>query len=150
MIENWGGRDMITVSRSSLKLLSIAIGLLFTVAVYYTMHYNPRWDWTAPGVGKLPQQIVRAFMDETYAKGRGATAHRTYFAEDAVDNVAAPEDRSPVSDDVREIIAQGMTVAVVHRMMPAHGEPAVDAIDVFQVKDGRIVRRDRYPTSFAQ
>jgi hypothetical protein len=141
---------MITASRSSLKLLSIGIGLLFTVAVYYTMHYNPRWDWTAPGVGKLPQQIVREFMDETYAKGQGAAAYRTYFGKDAADNVAAPQDRTPVSHDVREIIAQGMTVAVVHRMMPAHGEPAVDAIDVFQIKDGRIIRRDRYLTKFAE
>lgn len=143
---------MITASRSSLKLLSIAIGLLFTVAVYYTMHYNPRWDWTAPGVGKLPQQIVRAFMDETYAKGQGAAAHRAYFAKGAVDTAAttqAPADGAPVAHDVREIIAQGMTVAVVHRIVPAHGEP-VDAIDVFQVKDGRIIRRDRYLTTFAQ
>ncbi|WP_374595140.1 hypothetical protein [Sphingosinicella sp.] len=141
---------MITASRSSLKLLSIGIGLLFTVAVYYTMHYNPRWDWTAPGVGKLPQQIVRDFMDETYARGQGAAAHGSYFAKDAVDNVAAPQDRAPVAHEVREIIAQGMTVAVVHRMMPVHGEPAVDAIDVFQIKDGRIIRRDRYLTTFAQ
>lgn len=144
---------MITASRSSLKLLSIGVGLLFTVAVYYTMHYNPRWDWTAPGVGELPQQIVREFMDETYAKGQGAAAHRTYFAKDAVDNAATAQDRAdgaPVPHEVREIIAQGMTVAVVHRMMPAHGEPAVDAIDVFRVKDGRIVLRDRYLTTFAQ
>ena len=59
-----GGGDMITASRRSLKLLSIGIGLLFTGAVYYTMHYNPRWDWTAPGVGKLPRDIVAEFMEQ--------------------------------------------------------------------------------------
>lgn len=141
---------MTTVSRSSLKLLSIAIGLLFTVAVYHTMHNNPRWDWTAPGVGKLPQQIVREFMDEAYVEGRGRAAHDVYFAKDAVDNVPAAQDGSIGAHEVREVIAQGMTVAVVHRMVPVHGEPAVDAIDVFRIKDGRIVRRDRYLTRFTQ
>lgn len=141
---------MTTVSRSSLKLLSIAIGLLFTVAVYYTMHDNPRWDWTAPGVGKLPQQIVREFMDEAYVEGRGRAAHDAYFAKNAVDNVPAAQDGDVGTHEVREVIAQGMTVAVVHRMVPAHGEPAVDAIDVFRIKDGRIVRRDRYLTRFTQ
>ena len=144
---------MITVRRSSLKLLSIGIGLLFTATVYYTMHYNPRWDWSAPGIGKLPRQIVSEYMDEAYTKGRGGAAHRNYFAKDAVDNVPAAQGRrdgAPVPHDVRDVIAQGMVVAVVHRIAPARGEPAMDVIDVFRIKDGRIVRRDRYPTQFAQ
>lgn len=144
---------MITVSRRSLRLLSIAIGLLFTAAVYYTMHYNPRWDWTAPGVGKLPRDIVAEFMDQAYAKGQGGTAQQSYFARDAADNAPGAEDRrdgEPVPHEVREVIAQGMTVTVIHRIGPARGDPGMDVIDVFKIRDGRIVRRDRYPTSFAQ
>ena len=57
---------MITVSRAKLRLLSISIGLLFTAAIYYTMHNNPRWDWSAPGVGRLPQEIVHSFLHEAY------------------------------------------------------------------------------------
>ncbi|MCW1400899.1 hypothetical protein OKA06_00660 [Novosphingobium sp. MW5] len=144
---------MITVSRRSLRLLSIAIGLLFTAAVYYTMHYNPRWDWSAPGVGKLPRDIVAQYMDLAYAKGQGGAAQQSYFAKDAIDIVPGAEDRrdgAPVPHEVREVIAQGMTVTVIHRIGPARGSPGMDVIDVFKIKDGRIVRRDRYPTRFAQ
>ena len=42
-----------------------------------------------------------------------------------------------------------MTVAVIHRIGPARGEPAQDVIDVFTIKDGRIARRERYATRFA-
>ena len=144
---------MVTVSRTGLRLLSIAIGLLFTGAVYYTMHYNPRWDWTAPGVGQLPRDIVSGFMAEAYGKGRGAAAHQAWFARDAIDNAPDAADRqdgAPIADEMRQIVAQGMTVAVIHRIAPARGAPAQDVIDVFAIKDGRIARRDRYPTIFAR
>lgn len=144
---------MITASRASLKALSIGIGLLFTGAVFYTMHNNPRWDWTAPGVGKLPRDIVAEFMDQAYAKGQGGTAQQRYFAADAADNAGDAPDRgdgAPVPHQIRQVIAQGMTVAVIHRIGPARGAAGLDAIDVFTIKDGRIARRDRYPTRFAQ
>ena len=144
---------MIRVNRASLKLLSIAIGLLFTAAVYHTMHNNPRWDWTAPGIGKLPQEVVRGFLHEAYAKGRGGTAAKGYFATDAKDNASTAQDRRdgpPIQHDVRSIIAQGMNVAVVHRIAPARGEPQSDVIDIFRIKEGRIIQRDRYLTSFGQ
>lgn len=144
---------MITASRASLKALSIGIGLLFTGAVFTTMHNNPRWDWTAPGVGKLPRDIVAEFMDQAYAKGQGGTAQQRYFAKDAADNVGDAQDRgdgAPVPHQIRQVIAQGMTVAVIHRIAPARGAPGLDVIDVFTIKDGRIARRDRYPTRFAQ
>ena len=100
---------MITVSRTSLRLLSIAIGLLFTGTVYYTMHYNPRWDWTAPGIGQLPRDIVHGFMADAYGRGQGAAAHRTWFAPNAADNAPGAADRQdgvPIGDDVRQIVAQ--------------------------------------------
>lgn len=142
---------MITLSRAKLRLLSIAIGLLFTAAIYYTMHYNPRWDWTAPGVGRLPQEIVRSFLHEAYDKGRGATAARDYFAADAQDNAPDAQDRrdgSPMPHQIRSVIAQGMTVAVLHRIDPVRGETQRDVIDIFHLKDGRIARRERYLTQF--
>ena len=84
---------MITVSRAKLRLLSISIGLLFTAAIYYTMHNNPRWDWSAPGVGRLPQAIVHSFLHEAYDLGRGGAAARDYFAADARDNAPGAQDR---------------------------------------------------------
>lgn len=143
---------MITVSRTSLRLLSIAIGMLFTACVYYTLHYNPRWDWSAPGIGQLPRDIVRGFMAEAYGAGKGSAAHRAWFAPNAADNAPSALDQQdgvPISDEIRQVVAQGMTVAVIHRIAPARGEPAQDVIDVFEIKDGRIARRDRYPTTIS-
>ncbi len=142
-----------TVSRTSLKLLSIVIGLLFTAAVYQTMHNNPRWDWTAPGVGKLPREIVNDYMKLAYAQGQGGTAAKGYFAKDAKDNAADAQDRvdgAPIPHEVRSVIGQGMTVIVIHRIGPARGQAAMDVIDQFEIKDGRIARRDRFVTRFDQ
>lgn len=144
---------MIIVRRASLRLISIAIGLLFAAAIYHTMRDNPRWDWSAPGVGKLPQDVVRNFMHEAYDMGRGGSAARDYFSAEAPDNAPDAQDRrdgSPMAHEVRSIVAQGMTVVVVHRVKPARGEPQADVIDIFHMKDGRIDRRDRYPTRFDQ
>ena len=140
-----------TLSRTSLKLLSIAIGLLFTSAVYRTMHDNPRWDWTAPGVGKLPREVVSDYMQQAYAQGQSGTASKVYFAKDAKDSAPAALERAdgaPIPHEVRSIIGQGMTVVVFHRIGPARGEPRMDVIDQFEIKDGRIARRDRYVTRF--
>lgn len=140
-----------TVSRTGLKLLSIVIGLLFTAAVLQTMHFNPRWDWSAPGVGKLPRDIVTDYMKLAYEQGQGGTAAKGYFAKDAKDNAADAQDRidgSAIPHQVRSIIGQGMTVVVVHRIAAARGQPAMDVIDQFEIKDGRIARRDRYVTRF--
>lgn len=143
---------MITVTRTSLRLLSLAIGLAFTAAVYVTMHNNPRWDWSAPGVGLLPREIVTRFMDQSYRAGQAGTARAAYFAKDARDLADDPRDLAdgaPVPDVVREVVGQGMTVVVIHQLGAARGLPARDVIDVFHIKDGRIASRDRYPTRFA-
>ncbi len=142
---------MVTVNRASLRLLSIFIGLLFTGAVYYTMHNDPRWDWSAPGVGRLPKDTIRSFLHEAYDLGKGGTAGKDYFAHNAVDNAPGAQDRrdgNPMPHEIRSIIGQGMTVVVIHRIWPARGMPQTDAIDIFQLKDGRIIRRDRYLTRF--
>lgn len=142
-----------TVSRISLKLLSIVIGLLFTAAVYQTMHNNPRWDWTAPGVGKLPREIVTDYMKLAYDQGQGGAAAKGYFSKDAKDNAVDAQDRvdgAPIPHEVRSVIGQGMTVVVVHRIGPARGQAAMDVIDQFEIKDGRIARRDRFVTRFDQ
>lgn len=142
---------MIEVSRIRLRILSIAIGLLFTAVVYQAMHDNPRWDWTARGIGKLPREVVGDFMQQAYAKGRGGSAALDYFTTGAEDNAQNAQDRrdgNPIPHDVRSVIGQGMTVIVFHRIGPARGEPQLDVIDRFEVKDGRIARRDRFVTRF--
>jgi hypothetical protein len=142
---------MITVKRSSLRIASICLGLIFLASIYYFFHYRLPWDWGAPGTGKLPQEIIRAYMSEAYEQGRGARAIQDYFADDAADNVSQTREREDgvaIPHEVLSVVAQGQTVVVVHRVGAARGEPAADVIDVFETKRGRIVRRDRYVTSF--
>lgn len=138
---------MITVRRSTLKLLSIAIGLIFTAGIYNSMHNGIPWDWNAPGTGKLPREIVRGFMAQAYDRGDGAGAVRDYFAKDAVDNVVQAQDRrsgAPIPHQVGRVVGEGLTVVVFHRIGAARGEPASDVVDVFETRNGRIVRRERH------
>ncbi|ODP37290.1 hypothetical protein [Sphingomonas turrisvirgatae] len=138
---------MITVRRSTLKLLSIALGIAFTAGIYNSMHNGMGWDWKAPGTGKLPREIVRGFMAQAYDRGDGAGASRDYFASDAADNVPLASDRrsgAPVAHQVRRVIGEGLTVVVFHRIGAARGEPARDVVDIFDTRNGRIVKRERH------
>lgn len=143
---------MFTVKRSNLKLLSVAVGLLFTAGIYYSMHYRIPWEWNAPGIGKLPREIVSGYLTEAYDRGQASRAVRDYFSPDIVDNVPRaqdPGDGDPIPHQIRMIVGQGATVVVLHRLGPSPRQPLTDAIDIFETKNGRIVRRDRYLTSFA-
>ena len=143
---------MFTLKRSNLRLATIALGLLFTAGIYYSMHYRIPWDWHAPGIGKLPQEIVRGFLTEAYDKGQGAKAVRDYFSPEVKDNAPEAQDRRdgpPMPHEIRTMIGQGTKVIVIHRVGPARGEPVIDVIDLFETRDGRIVRRERFLTRFA-
>lgn len=142
---------MVTVKRSSLRIASILLGFAFVGIFYSFFHYRIPWDWDAPGTGKLPQEIVRGFMAEAYGEGRGAAAVRDYFLPDAPDNALEAQDRQdgePMPHEVVSVVAQGQTVVVIHRIAAARGEPALEVIDVFETKRGRIVSRKRYVTRF--
>lgn len=144
---------LLRVKRSTLRLLSIAIGVLFTAAIYYSMHYRIPWDWESPGLGRLPVEVVNGFLDEAYERGQGADAVRDYLAPDILPASVAPHERAngePIPHELRQVVAQGLVVVAFQRIGAARGEPATDAIDVFEVRDGRIVRRERYRTQFAQ
>ncbi|RYE04094.1 MAG: hypothetical protein EOP61_01875 [Sphingomonadales bacterium] len=142
---------MVTMKRSSLRLLTIAIGLLFTAGIYYSMHYRIPWEWNAPGIGKLPQEIVRGYLAEAYDRGQGAKAARDYFAPQVVDNAPEAQDRrdgAPMPHEIRTMFGQGAQVVVIHRIGATRGQPVTDVIDVFETKGARITRRERFPTRF--
>ncbi len=144
---------MVRVSRSSLRLLSIAIGILFIGAIYYSMHYRIPWEWDAPGVGKLPRDVVSGFLEEAYGRGNGEAAVRDYFASEIVPGAVAPQERSdagPIPYEIHSVVAQGLTVVVFQKIGAARGQPATDVVDVFEVRDGRIVRRERHHTGLAR
>jgi hypothetical protein len=142
---------MVTIKRSNLRLLTVAIGVIFTAGIYYTMHYRIPWEWSAPGIGKLPQEIVRGYMAEAYDKGQGAKAASDYFSPQVVDSAPEAQDRrdgAPMPHEIRTMLGQGAQVVVFHRIAAARGQPVTDVIDLFETRNGRITRRDRFITGF--
>ena len=49
----------------------------------------------------------------------------------------------PIPHQVRQIIADGPTVAVHHHIDATRGQPAMDVVDIYQSARGRITERTR-------
>ncbi|AKC72233.1 hypothetical protein MB84_08155 [Pandoraea oxalativorans] len=121
------------------------LGIALTCWIAYDLHFNTKWDW-GPGAGKLPVEIVQGFMSEAYGDGRGVQAAKDYFTPDAKDRNPLSADRKdgpPIRHDTLGVVAQGLSVAVHHCISAAGDDPALNAVDIFRTKNGRIVERTR-------
>lgn len=131
-------------------IVSICVGILITLSFTYSLHFNPRWYGdNGPGVGKLPRVIVLNYMKQAYDEGKGVEAARGYFSPTMVDhNPGSTElrDGPPIRHEIKRVIAEGLMVAVYHRVEAARGEPAIDVLDVFKTGayTGRIAERQRF------
>ncbi|QYY29481.1 hypothetical protein K2O51_04615 [Cupriavidus pinatubonensis] len=132
------------------RAASIGVGIAIALSFAYSLHFNPRWYGdNGPGVGKLPRTIVLDYMKQAYDTGRGAEAAKGYFSPKMVDhNPGSIElrDGEPIRHEIRQVIAEGLVVAVYHRVEAARGQPAVDVLDVFKTGayTGRIAERRRF------
>jgi predicted SnoaL-like aldol condensation-catalyzing enzyme len=118
-------------------------GIVITALLAYKMHSGQ--DWSA-GAGKTPRAYVADYLDIAYSKGMGVEAAQKYFLPTTVDHNPDSADRRdgpPIKHEIREIIADGMTVAVYHHIEAARTEPAMDVVDIYKTKKGRIVERLR-------
>lgn len=143
-------------SKSKLtNVLSIGVGILIALCFAYSLHFNPRWYGdNGPGIGKLPRVIVLNYMKQAYDEGKGVQAARGYFSPKMVDhNPGSIEllDGPPIRHEIRQVIAEGLVVAVYHRVETARGEPAAYVLDVFKTGayTGRIAERQRFILSAA-
>ena len=131
------------ISDKRLNALSVAMGLLLTAYVAQDLHFNPRWYGdNGPGVGKLPREIVAGYMATAYGKGQVAEAARLYYTKKTIDVTPdAPyrNDSLPLKDTVREVIAEGLNVAVHHCV--EGGGAAREVVDMFRTWNGRILWR---------
>ncbi|WP_254601784.1 hypothetical protein [Cupriavidus taiwanensis] len=131
-------------------IASVCVGILITLGFTYSLHFNPRWYGNnGPGVGKLPRVIVLDYMKLAYDKGQGAAAARAYFAPKVIDHHPGSielRDGEPIRHEIRQVIAEGLVVAVYHRVEAARGQPAIDVLDVFRTGaySGRIAERQRF------
>lgn len=133
------------ISDKRLNAISIAAGLLLTAYVAQNLHFNPRWYGDdGPGVGKLPRQIVAGYMDIAYGKGQVSEAAKRYYTPKTVDvtpGAVYRADSAPLTSTVREVIAEGLNVAVHHCVEAYGGQPAHEVVDMFRTWNGRIVWR---------
>jgi len=132
------------------RAVSIGVGIAIALSFAYSLHFNPRWYGdNGPGVGKLPRTIVLDYMKQAYDKGRGAEAAQGYFSPKMIDHNSGSielRDGPPIRHEIRQVIAEGLVVAVYHRVEAVRGEPAVDVLDVFRTGayTGRIAERQRF------
>ena len=122
---------------------SALFGILLTLYMAYDLNHT--FEWNA-GAGLTPRVFVGQYLDLAYGQGQGVKAAKEYFAADAVDHAADAIDRqdgAPIPHQVRQIIADGPTVAVHHHIDATRGQPAMDVVDIYQSARGRITERTR-------
>lgn len=133
------------ISDKNLNRASIVLGLILTATVAQNMHFNPRWYGdTGPGVGKLPRDIVSSFMKVAYDAGNPAEAAKQYYTKKTIDltpNAAYRNAQAPLTDTVRQVVAEGLNVAVHHCVDASGNQPAHEIVDMFRTWNGRIVWR---------
>jgi predicted SnoaL-like aldol condensation-catalyzing enzyme len=118
-------------------------GIILTAYLIYDMHHGQ--DWSG-GQGHTPRQFVADYLDLAYTQGRGVEAAQKYFAPTAVDHSPDSADRMdgpPIAHDVKQIIEDGLTVAVYHHVDAARGAPALEVVDIYKTRRGHILERTR-------
>jgi hypothetical protein len=133
------------INQRTLNGLTIAAGLLLTAYVAQDLHFNPRWYGdNGPGVAKLPREVVAGYMNVAYAMGEPARAAEWYYTGKTVDltpQAVYRQHAAPLQSTVRQVVAEGLNVAV-HHCVDAVGElQAHELVDMFRTANGRIVWR---------
>lgn len=133
------------ISDKKLNAISIALGVLLTGYVAQDLHFNPRWYGDkGPGVGHMPREVVAGYMALAYDKGDPAAAARLYMTPKTIDLTPAAVYRkpsTPLVSTVREVVAEGLNVAVHHCVESMDREGAYELVDMFRTGNGRIVWR---------
>lgn len=114
------------------RILSVALGLAFCGLIGWEQSLIAKFS---PSSGLTARGLVKAYYKAAYDEGRGKDAAAAYFAPDMVDHAAGAIDREngpPIPHRIEKIIADGMTVAVYHRIDAARGAPAMDVVDIYE------------------
>lgn len=133
------------ITDKKLNVLSIALGVLLTGYVAQDLHFNPRWYGdNGPGVGKMPREVVAGYMNIAYGQGDPAQAAKLYYTPKTVDltpDAVYRKAGAPVNPTVRQVLAEGLNVAVHHCVEAGAGQGGHELVDMFRTGNGRIVWR---------
>jgi predicted SnoaL-like aldol condensation-catalyzing enzyme len=101
-----------------------------------------------------PKAVVNAFDKMGFIDHKPVEAVLTYFAPDVIEHdPTTPGSRdaiiaymkrrnwssSQMQDKVYRVIAEGDLVVVHHQVLPGPGGPGLAAVDIFRVKNGKVV-----------
>lgn len=132
------------------KILSVALGLAFCLLIAWEQSLMADFS---PSSGLTARGVADKYFKLAYDQGRGKDAAAAYFAPDMVDHAEGAIDRengAPIPHKIEKIIADGMTVAVYHRIEAARGAPAMEVVDIFEAdRFSRIHERWRLVQSVA-
>lgn len=123
----------VDIAGSKAWWFSAAVGLLLCGLV--TWQLRPLGGEFTVSSGKTGREVVAAYLAMAYDEGRGADAARLYFAPDVQDFATDAADRTngtAINHQIFSIIADGMTVAVHHRIEAARGAQAMEVVDIFK------------------
>jgi predicted SnoaL-like aldol condensation-catalyzing enzyme len=122
---------------------TIIFGIIATALLTWYMSYGA--DWSG-GAGKTSRAFVTDYVHMAYDQGLGAAAAKEYFDVKMVDhnpNAADRQDGEPIKHEIKNIIADAMTVAVYHHIDATRGEPEQDVVDIYRTFRNHIVERTR-------
>lgn len=133
------------ITDKKLNAISIALGILLTGYVAQDLHFNPRWYGDdGPGVGQMPREVVAGYMALAYGQGDPAQAAKLYYTPKTVDltpDAVYRQGGAPLASTVRQVVAEGLNVAVHHCVQGGAGQGAHELVDMFRTGNGRIVWR---------
>lgn len=133
------------ISDKKLNTISVVVGVFLTAYVAQNLHFNPRWYGdTGPGVGLKPREVVAGYMGIAYGKGDPAAGAKLYYTRKTIDltpDAVYRKGGAPLTSVVREVVAEGLNVAVHHCVDATPGQPAHELVDMFRTNNGRIVWR---------
>lgn len=133
--------------------IAAPVGLTF----WFTSDYGPRSKAHYAAVeqqASTPKEVVMAFEKMGIDERRPREAVERYFSPDVVDHSPhVTGDRQSIIDrlstlnwdkagperTIRNVIAEGDLVAVHHHLVREPGTKGIAAVDIFRVKDGKIV-----------
>lgn len=127
-----------------MRILSILVGAVFVYWIAHGLHTNPRWTWS-PGEGELPRDVVALYMDTAYKQGNVDEAMDLFYTPKTVDQVPYEHvlpNNKPFDPQVKRVIAEGFNVAVEYSAENEVGA-TVDYLEVFNIRGGRVVTRER-------
>ncbi|MDX9874463.1 MAG: hypothetical protein RBS88_06085 [Spongiibacteraceae bacterium] len=128
---------------STKNIIVVIVGILYTIGCAFYVNHGT--DWSG-GAGKTPRDMMIDYYELAYGQGKGGAASAEYWAPDAEDLVPDAIDRKDgyaVAHEIHNMVVDGRQVSVHHTIGASATTPAIEAVDIYTILRGKIVKRER-------